>query len=143
MSLNKSPTIPGGSRKPPMDPKRHPLVHKGKLLVSRVVIRAEKTYTGLERERIFPVVVILERNSLSKSKIAEEPCPRFKECTSDLRALEFTLAVTVPPVTPNIVFGPFNFEREPIQMVRCITADRLADKYGVTCQSGEVYRPAQ
>ena len=28
-------------------------------------------------------------------------------------------------------------------MVRCITADLLSDKYGVTCQLGEVYRPAQ
>ena len=53
------------------------------------------------------------------------------------------MAVTVPPVTPNIVFGPFNFDREPIQMVRCITADLLSDKYGVTCQPGKVFRPAQ
>ena len=53
------------------------------------------------------------------------------------------MAVTVHPVTPNIVFGPFNFEREPIQMVRCFTADLLSHKYGVTCQPGEVYRPAQ
>ena len=28
-------------------------------------------------------------------------------------------------------------------MVRCITVDLLFDKYGVTCQPGEVYRPAQ
>ena len=48
----------------------------------------------------------------------------------------------MPPVTPNIVFGPFNYEREPIQMVRCITADLLSDKYGITCQPGEVYCPA-
>ena len=62
--------------KAPVDPKPQPLIHNGKLLVSRVFIRAEKTYTGLERERIFPVDVVLEE--LSKSKIAEEPCPRFK-----------------------------------------------------------------
>ena len=30
-----------------------------------------------------------------------------------------------------------------MQMVRCITADLLFDKYGVACQPGEVYRPAQ
>ena len=93
MALNKSPTIPLGSVKAPVDPKPQPFIHNGKLLVSRVVIRAEKTYTGLERESIFPVDVVLEE--LSKSKIAEEPCPRFKEWTSDLRGLEFTLAVTV------------------------------------------------
>ena len=80
---------------------------------------------------------------LLKSKVAEEPCPRFKEWTSDLRGLEFTFSDTVPRVTPDNVFGPFNFEKEPIQMVRCITADLLFDKYGVTCQPGEVYRPAQ
>ena len=57
--------------------------------------------------------------------------------------LQFTLPVTVPPVTPNLVFGTFNFEREPIQMVRCVTPDVLFDKYGVTCQPGEVYRSAQ
>ena len=141
MVLNKSPTIPTGLAKTPVRPKPQPFIHNGKLLVSRVVIRAEKTYTGLERERIFPVDVVLEE--LSKSKVAEEPFPRFKEWTSDLRGLEFTLAVTVPPVTPIIVFGPFNFGREPIQMVCCFTADLLSDKYGVLCQPGEVYRPAQ
>ena len=49
----------------------------------------------------------------------------------------------MPPVTPKILFGPFNFEREPIQMVRCIKVDLLSDKYGVTCQPGEMYRSAQ
>ena len=28
-------------------------------------------------------------------------------------------------------------------MVRCIAANLLSDKYGVTCQPEEVYRPAQ
>ena len=72
-----------------------------------------------------------------------EPCPRFKEWTSDLCGLEFTLAVTVLSGTPNIVFGPFNSETEPIQVVRCITADLLSDKNGVTCQREDVYRPTQ
>ena len=76
--------------------------------MSHVVIRAERTYTGLERERIFHADVILEE--LSKSKVTEEPYrTRFMEWMSDLCSLELTLAVTAPPVTPNIVFGPFNF----------------------------------
>ena len=75
MALNKSPTIPIKPAKVPVVPK--PLIYDGILLVSRVVIRAEKKYTGLERERIFAVDVVMEE--LSKSKIAEEPCPRFKE----------------------------------------------------------------
>ena len=111
LALNKSPTIPTGPPKTPVRPKPQSLIHNGKFLVSRVVIRAEKTSTELEREKNFPVNVVLE---LSKSKVAEELVPRFKKWTSDLRGLEFTLAVTVPAVTPNIVFGPFNFEREPI-----------------------------
>ena len=51
--------------------------------------------------------------------------------TSDGKGLEFTLATVMPPVPSNIAFGPFNFEREPVQMVRCITADLLCDKYGI------------
>ena len=48
----------------------------------------------------------------------------------------------VPPVPSNVVFGPFNFEREPVQMARCITADLLLDRYGVEVEPGGVYRPA-
>ena len=53
LALNKSPTISTGPPKTPVHPKPQHLFHNGKLLVSRVEIRAEKTYTGLERERIF------------------------------------------------------------------------------------------
>ena len=111
MALNNSLTIPTGPPEAPVSPKPHSPIHNDKFLVSRVVIGAEKTYNGLEREQIFPVDVI--RDELSKSKVAEEPCPHFKEWTSDLRGLEFTFAVTVPSVTPNVAFGPFHFEREP------------------------------
>ena len=48
----------------------------------------------------------------------------------------------MPPVPNNIAFGPFNFEREPVQMARCITADLLCDKYGVQMEPGGVYSPA-
>ena len=47
-----------------------------------------------------------------------------------------------PPVPGHIAFGPFNFEREPVQMARCITADLLCDKYGVYVEPGKVYSPA-
>ena len=72
VALDKSPTIPTRPPKAPL-----PLIQNGKILASRVFIRAEKTYTGLGRERIFPVDVNLEE--MSKFKIAEEPCPRLKE----------------------------------------------------------------
>ena len=71
------------------------------------------------------------------STIAKAPWPQFKEWTHDFRGLEFKLAVTVPPVPQNIAFGSFNYEREPIQMVRCITADLLNDKYNITAVPGD------
>ena len=59
----------------------------------------------------------------------------------DGKGLEFTLLITVPPMPPKIVFGPFNFEHEPIQMARCITAALLNDKYGISVKPGEAYCP--
>ena len=80
---------------------------------------------------------------LSKYEVATAPCPRFKEWTHDRRGLEFSLPAIVSPVPMNIAFGPFNYEREPIQMVRCITADLLHNKYGITATEGDVCQPAQ
>ena len=108
--------------------------------VDRLVIRAEKTYTGLQRsDTPYPVDYILSK--MKDSTIAKAPCPRFKEWTYDLVGLEFTLPITVPPLPTNIAFGPFNYEREPIQMIRCIPADLLYDKYNVTAKPGDVYQP--
>ena len=65
MSLNnKSPTTQSGPPNAPVSPEPQPFLHNGKLLVSRVVIRAEKTYTGLERERNCSVYVILDELSI-------------------------------------------------------------------------------
>ena len=110
-------------------------------LVHRIVIRAEKTYTGLERNPTLPLERIMSH--LFQSEVTKAPCLRFKEWTSDHKGLEFTLPVVVPPVPNNVVFGPFNFEREPIQMVRCITADLLHDQYGILLEPGNVYQPAR
>ena len=74
--------------------------------------------------------------------VAKAPCSRFKEWTSDGKGLEFTLATVVPPVPPSIVFGPLNFEREPVQMAGCITADLVLDRYGVKVEPRGVYSPA-
>ena len=105
-----------------------------------LTVRAEKTYSSVERSGDHPVETILEK--LSSPGVAKNPCPRFKEWTSDGKGLEFTLARVMPPVPSNIAFGPFNFEREPVQMVRCITADLLGDKYGIHVDPGGVYTPA-
>ena len=106
----------------------------------RLTVRAEKTYSSLERYGDYPVDTILEK--LSSPGVAKAPCPRFKEWTSDEKGLEFTLATVMPPVPSNIAFGPFNFEREPVQMVRCITADLLGDQYGIHVDPAGVYSPA-
>ena len=109
-------------------------------LVYRLMVRAEKTYSAVERSGDHPVDIILEK--LSSPGVTKAPCPRFKEWTSDGKGLEFTLATVMPPVPGNIAFGPFNFEREPVQKARCITADLLCDKYGVHVEPGKVYNPA-
>ena len=109
--------------------------------VDRLVIRAEKTYTELQRSKTsYPVDYILSK--MRNSTIAKVPCPRFKEWTYDLLGLEFTLPITFSALPANIAFGPFNYEREPIQMVRCFPADLLNYKYNVTETPGDFYQPA-
>ena len=109
-------------------------------MVDRLIIRAEKTYSGLQRNKtLYPMDYI--HSKMRKSTIAKVPSPRFKEWTYDLLGLEFTLSITLPPLPANIAFGLFNYEREPIQMVRCIPADLLQDKYNVTATPGVVYQP--
>ena len=119
LAVNENRRVPTGARGVPPE--------RGENLVHRLTVRAEKTYSSLERHGDHPVDTILEK--LSLPGVAKAPCPRFKEWTSDGKGLEFTLATVMPPVPSNFAFGPFNFEREPVQMVRCITADLLCDKY--------------
>ena len=83
LALNKSRTLPTVPPKFPVSPKTQPLIDNGGLLVCRLMIGVEKTYTELERERIFAVDIIMEL--ISKSKIADlsqhqgvdERCPRI------------------------------------------------------------------
>ena len=123
LAVNEKRDIPIGARGVPQEERQQTE------LVHRIVVRAEKTFSGVERTENYPAETILQR--IAVPSVAKAPCPRFKEWTSDGKGLEFTLATVVPPVPPSIVFGPFNFEREPIQMARCITADLLLDQYGV------------
>ena len=132
LAVNENRRVPTGARGVPPE--------RGENLVHRLTVRAEKTYSSLERYGDYPVDTILEK--LSSPGVAKAPCPRFKEWTSDGKGLEFTLATVMPPVPSNIAFEPFNFEREPVQMVRCITADLLGDKHGMHVDPGGVYSPA-
>ena len=99
----------------------------------------KKTFNGVERTDNHPVETILQQ--IATPNVAKAPCSRFKEWTNDGKGLEYTLSTVVPPVPPNIVFGPFNFEREPVQMARCITTDLLLDRYGIEVEPGVVYSP--
>ena len=132
LAVNENRRVPTEARGVPPE--------EGEKLVYRLTVRAEKTYSAVERSGDHPVDTILEK--LSSPGVAKAPCPRFKEWTSDGKGLEFTLPTVMPPVPNNIAFGPFNFEREPVQMARCITADLLCDKYGVQVEPGGVYSPA-
>ena len=117
--------------------------HSGELF-HRIIVRARKTFAGVERTENYPAETILQQIAVPGVAKAPPPPPppRFKEWTSDGKSLEFTLATVVPSVPPNIVLGPFNFEREPVQMARCISSDMLFDRYGVEVEPGGVYSPA-
>ena len=132
--MNEKRDVPGGAREVPQEGRQHTE------LIHRIIVRAEKTFSGVERTEKIPVETFLQQ--IAAPGVAKAPCPRFKEWTSDSKGLEFTLATVVPPVPPSIVFGPFNFEREPVQMARCITADLLLDRYGVEVEPGGIYSPA-
>ena len=69
---------------------------KAERLVYRHTVRAEKTYSAVERTGDHPVDTILQK--LSSPGVAKAPCPRFKEWTSDGKELEFSLATVMPPV---------------------------------------------
>ena len=43
---------------------------------------------------------------------------------------------------PNFFFGPYNYEQERVEMVRCVTADLVQDKYAIITTVGDVYHPA-
>ena len=110
-------------------------------LVYRLTVRAKKTHSAVERTGDHPVGAILQK--LSSPGVAKAPCPRFKVWTGDGKGLEFTLATVIPSLPSNNVFGTFNFERKPVQLARCITADLLDDKYGVHVEPGGVYSATQ
>ena len=134
LAIDEKRYIPIGARGAPPEERQH------NELVHRIVVRTEKTFAGKERAENYPAETIFPQ--IAEPGVAKAPCPQFKEWTSDGKGLEFTLATIVPPVPPIIVFGPFNYEREPVQMARCITADLLLDQYGVEVEPGGIYSPA-
>ena len=70
-------------------------------------------------------------------------CPnyRFKEWTRhDQGGLEFTLPTVIPPMPPSMVFGKLVPEKENTEMIRCIIANHLEEKYGIMSPPGDVYQ---
>ena len=110
LAMNEKRDVPTGARGVRQEGRQHTE------LVHRIVVRAEKTFSGVKGTEKHPAETILQR--IAVPSVAKAPCPQFKEWTSDGKGLEFTLATVVPPLPPSIVFGPFNFE---------ITADLLLD----------------
>ena len=69
LAVNENRRVPTGARGVPPE--------RGENLVHRLTVRAEKTYSSLERHGDHPVDTILEKFSLPG--VAKAPCPRFKE----------------------------------------------------------------
>ena len=108
--MNENREVPIGARR--VAPERR----QNEYLVHRIVVRAEKTFAGVERTSNHSAETILQQ--LAVPGFAKAPCLRYKE------------------------FRPFNFEREPMQMARCISAGLLLDRYGVEVEPGGFYSPA-
>ena len=68
LAVNENGRVPTGARGVPPE--------RGENLVHRLTVRAEKTYSSLERSGDYPVDTILEK--LSSPGVAKAPCPRFK-----------------------------------------------------------------
>ena len=82
LAVNENRRVPTGARGVgPEEGEKEKLAH-------RLTVRAEKTYSAVERSGNHPVDAILEK--LSSPGVAKAPCPRFKEWTSDEQGLEFT-----------------------------------------------------
>ena len=73
LAVNENRRVPTGARGVPPE--------EGEKLVHHFTVRAEKTYSAVERSGDHPVDTILEK--LSSPGVAKAPCPRFKEWTSD------------------------------------------------------------
>ena len=99
--------------------------------VHHVVISIEKTYSSIGPGVVPPLETTLK--AMQGTPPSDCPTYRFKEWTwHDKSGLEFTLAAIIPPLPPSMVFGKIEPEDTKVAMVRCITAQKLWQQYGVT-----------
>ena len=95
-----------------------------------IIVTIEKTYTSIQSGVIPPLEATLR--AMHDSSPSDCPTYRFKEWSSSERGgLEFTLSAIIPPLPPSITFGELDEKCTNIQMIRCITAHQLWEKYHV------------
>ena len=108
--------------------------------VHHVVISIEKTYSSIGPGVVPPLETTLR--AMQGTSPSDCPTYRFKEWSChDKSGLEFTLAAIIPPLPPSMVFGKIEPEDTKVAMVRCTTAQKLWQQYGVTSPPGDVYHP--
>ena len=73
--MNEKRDVPTGAQGVPQEGRQHTE------LVHRITVRAEKTFSGVERTEKYPVKTILQQ--IATPGVAKAPCLRFKEWTSD------------------------------------------------------------
>ena len=116
--------------------------HESPPIVSHIIVTIEKTYTSIQSGVIPPFEATLR--AMHDSSPSDCPTYRFKEwSSSECGGLEFTLAAIIPPLPPSITFGELDEKCTNIQMIRCITAHQLWEKYHVVSHPGDVYQPTQ
>ena len=108
--------------------------------VHHVVITVEKAYSSIGPGVVPPLETTLK--AMQGTPPSDCPTYRFKEWSRHNKSgLEFTLAAIIPPLPPSMVFGKIEPEDTKVAMVRCITAQKLWQQYGVTSPPGDVYHP--
>ena len=108
--------------------------------VHHIIITIEKTYSSVGPGVIPPMETTLK--AMQGTSPSDCSTYRFKEWTwHEKSGLEFTLAAIIPPLPPSMVFGKIEPTDTKIAMVRCITAQKLWQQYGVTSPPGDVYHP--
>ena len=88
LAVNENREVPIGARGVP------PEGRQGADCVHRIVVRAEKSFAGVERTDNYSAEVIIQQ--IAVFGVAKALCPRFKEWTNDGKGQEFTLATVIP-----------------------------------------------
>ena len=108
--------------------------HELSPIVRHIIVTVEKTYTSTESGVVPPL-----ESTLKAMHDSSSDCPtyRFKEWTSNERGgLECTLTAIIPPLPPSITFGEVAKACTNTQMIRCINAHHLWEKYQVVFPPG-------